>query len=409
MSENITTKILETSFAKNDLNNPLSMPVYNTAAYEFATAEEMEAAFIGKSAFHTYTRISNPTVEFFEKRVQQASGAMGVTAVSSGMAAISNVFMTLAFSGANIVTTSHLFGNTFSVLQFTLANFGVEVRFCDLLNLEEVEKNIDENTVLVFTEVITNPHLEVVDLKALSELTRKKQVPLVVDTTVVPWCAFKSRDFGANIEVVSSTKYISGGATSIGGLILDHGNFNWSHSRRLSVEAKKSGPMAFHTKLRGEIFRNLGACMSPQTAYQQTLGLETMELRFNKAANTGLELAQCLETLPEVKKVSHNSLESNPFYGISAKQFGKVGTAMFTFELADKAACYAFMNKLKVVRRATNLFDNKSLIIHPLSTIYGTFSPEMKEKVGISDALLRFSTGLEDVDDLKADILQALR
>jgi O-acetylhomoserine (thiol)-lyase len=409
MSENITTKILETTFAKNDLNNPLSMPVYNTAAYEFATAEDMEAAFIGKSAFHTYTRISNPTVEFFEKRVQQASGAMAVTAVSSGMAAISNVFMTLAFSGANIVTTSHLFGNTFSILQFTLANFGVEVRFCDLLNLDDVEKNIDENTALVFTEVITNPHLEVVDLKALSELTQKKQVPLVVDTTVVPWCAFKSRDFGANIEVVSSTKYISGGATSIGGLILDHGNFDWSHSKRLNVEAKKSGPMAFHTKLRGEIFRNFGACMSPQTAYQQTLGLETMELRFDKAANTGLELAQWLETLPEVKKVSHNSLESNPFYAISAVQFGKIGTAMFTFELADKAACYAFMNKLKVIRRATNLFDNKSLIIHPLSTIYGIFSPEMKEKVGISDTLLRFSTGLEDVDDLKADILQALR
>ena len=149
--------------------------------------------------------------------------------------------------------------------------------------------------------------------------------------------------------------------------------------------------------------------MSPETAYQQTLGLETMELRFSRAAATGLELAQWLQTLPEITKVHHNSLPDDPFYNVSTSQFGKIGTAMFTFELADRAACYAFMNKLKVVRRATNLFDNKSLIIHPLSTIYGTFSPEMKEKTGIPDTLLRFSTGLEEPEDLKADILQALR
>jgi len=407
MSDNFTTKILSTPFAKEDFNNPLSMPVYNTAAFEFATAEEMEAAFLGQSAFHTYTRISNPTVAYFEQRIRQVSGAMAVTALSSGMAAISNVFMSLAYEGANIVTTSHLFGNTFSILQFTLANFGVEVRFCNLLDMAEVEKNIDENTCLVFTEVITNPHLEVVDLKALSALTSKKQVPLVVDTTVVPWTVFKARDFGANLEVVSSTKYISGGATGIGGLVLDHGNCDWSRSKRL--DAKKFGPMAFQAKFRGEVFRNFGACMSPETAYQQTLGLETMELRFSRAAATGLELAQWLQTLPEITKVHHNSLPDDPFYNVSTSQFGKIGTAMFTFELADRAACYAFMNKLKVVRRATNLFDNKSLIIHPLSTIYGTFSPEMKEKTGIPDTLLRFSTGLEEPEDLKADILQALR
>ncbi len=407
MSDNFTTKILSTPFAKEDFNNPLSMPVYNTAAFEFATAEEMEAAFLGQSPFHTYSRISNPTVAYFEQRIKEVSGAMAVTALSSGMAAISNVFMSLAYEGANIVTTSHLFGNTFSILQFTLANFGVEVRFCNLLDMAEVEKNIDENTCLVFTEVITNPHLEVVDLKALSALTSKKQVPLVVDTTVVPWSVFKARDFGANIEVVSSTKYISGGATGIGGLVLDHGNCDWSRSKRL--DAKKFGSKAFQAKLRGEVFRNFGACMSPDTAYQQTLGLETMELRFSRAAATGLELAQWLQTLPEIKKVHHNSLPDDPFYNVSTSQFGKIGTAMFTFELADRAACYAFMNKLKVVRRATNLFDNKSLIIHPLSTIYGTFSPEMKEKTGIPDTLLRFSTGLEEPEDLKIDILQALR
>lgn len=408
MTKSITTKIYETPFTKEDPNHPLSMPVYNTAAYDFATAEEMEAAFIGQTAFHTYTRISNPTVEFFEQRVKSASGAMAVTALSSGMAAIANVMMSIAYSGANIVTTSHLFGNTFSLFQFTLAEFGVEVRFCDLLNINDVENKIDENTCLIFTEVITNPHLEVADLKALSELAKRKHVPLVVDTTVVPWSVFKARDFGVNIEVVSSTKYISGGATGIGGLILDHGTFDWSYSRRLKANAPKFGPYTFHAKLRGEVFRNLGACMSPQIAAQQTLGLETMELRFNRAASTGLQLAEWLQTQPGIKYVNHNSLKNNPFFEISLAQFGKTASAMFTFQLENREACFRFINKLKLIRRATNLFDNKSLIIHPLSTIYGTLSPEMKEKVGVPDNLLRFSTGLEDFDDLKADILQAL-
>jgi len=408
MSKNITTKIYQTPFSKEDPNHPLSMPVYNTAAYDFATAEEMEAAFLGQSAFHTYTRISNPTVEYFEQRVKNASGAMAATALSSGMAAISNVMMTIAYSGSNIVTTSHLFGNTFSLFQFTLADFGVEVRFCDMLDINEVEKNIDENTCLIFTEVITNPHLEVSDLKALSELAKRKQVPLVVDTTVVPWSVFKARDLGVNIEVVSSTKYISGGATGIGGLILDHGTFDWKQSHRLKTNAAKFGPFTFQAKLRGEIFRNLGACMAPQIAAQQTLGLETMELRFDRAANTGLQLAEWLLTQPAVKLVNHNSLPDNPFYEISRTQFGNIASAMFTFELESREACFTFLNKLKLVRRATNLFDNKSLIIHPLSTIYGTLSPEMKEKVCIPDNMLRFSTGLEDVEDLKADILQAL-
>jgi O-acetylhomoserine (thiol)-lyase len=408
MPKSVTTRILETPFTKEDPNHPLSMPVYNTAAYEFATAEEMEAAFIGQTAFHTYTRISNPTVEFFEQSVKNASGAMAVTALSSGMAAISNVMMSLAYNGANIVTTSHLFGNTFSLFQFTLAEFGVEIRFCDLLNIKDVEKNIDKNTCLIFTEVITNPHLEVVDLKALSELAKRKHVPLVVDTTVVPWNIFKARDFGVDIEVVSSTKYISGGATGIGGLVLDHGTFDWNYSHRLKANASKFGAYTFYAKLRGEVFRNLGACMSPQIAAQQTLGLETMELRFNRAADTGLQLAQWLQTQPGVKHVNHNSLENNLFYEISLAQFGKIASAMFTFQLKNREACYRFINKLKLIRRATNLFDNKSLIIHPLSTIYGTLSPEMKEKMGVPDNLLRFSTGLEDLYALKADILQAL-
>jgi O-acetylhomoserine (thiol)-lyase len=402
------SQILSQQFPKRDVHGAISIPIYSTAAFEFDTAEEMEDAFLGKNGKHTYTRISNPTVEAFEARIQTASGAEHVMAVASGMAAISDVFMTIAYAGSNIVTSPHLFGNTFSLFFFTLKEFGVEVRFCDLLDIKEVEKNIDENTCAVFTEIITNPHMEVVDLSVLSDLAHKKGVPVIADSTIVPWCSFKAANFGVDLEVVSSTKYLSGGATSIGGLILDYQRFDWRQSKRLQGMAKMVGKRAFSVKLRAEIGRNFGAAMSPQIAYLQNLGLETLHLRFQRMAMSCLELAVFLKGLPEVKQVNYNSLPDDPFYEISKKQFGDFSGAMLTFSLKDKAACFNFVNKVKVIRRATNLFDNKSLIIHPESTIYGTLSPEYKKIVNVPSDMLRLSVGLEDVEDLKADILQAL-
>lgn len=402
------TDIISKSFPRKDAHGAISMPVYNTAAFEFDTAEEMEDAFLGKSGRHTYTRISNPTVEAFESRIQAASGAKHVMAVASGMAAISTTFLTIAFAGSNIVTTTHLFGNTFSLFLITLKAFGVEVRFCNLLDIHEVEKNIDENTCAVFTEIITNPHMEVADLAALSELTHKKGVPFIADTTIVPWPAFQAEHWGVDIEIVASTKYISGGATSIGGLILDYQSYDWKQSPRLHDLATQVGKKAFQVKLRGETGRNLGAIMSPQVAYLQNLGLETLDLRFRQAAKTCLELAHFLKTLPRVKTVKYNGLPTDSFYAISKKQFGDYPGAMLTFSLKDKAECFAFLNRLKIIRRATNLFDNKSLIIHPESTIYGPLSPEYKKMVEVPDDMLRLSVGLERIGDLKADILQAL-
>ena len=403
------TDVISKQFPRKDAHGAITMPVYNTAAFEFDTAEEMEAAFLGKSGRHTYTRISNPTVEAFESRIQTASGAKHVMAVTSGMAAISTVFLTIASAGSNIVTTAHLFGNTFSLLLVTLKAFGVEVRFCNLLDINDVEKNIDGNTCAVFTEIITNPHMEVADLSALSELAHKKGVPLVADTTIVPWTAFQAEKWGIDLEVVASTKYISGGATSIGGLILDYQTYDWTQSKKLGDLAKQAGKKAFQVKLRGETGRNLGVAMSPQVAHLQDLGLETLELRFREAAKTCLELAHFLETLPLVQSVKYNGLTNDPFYEISKKQFGDYPGAMLTFSLKDKAECFAFLNRLKVIRRATNLFDNKSLIIHPESTIYGTLSPEYKKMVEVPDNMLRLSVGLERYEDLKADILQAVK
>lgn len=402
------SQILHTPYAKPDAYNALSMPVYNSAAYEFDSAEQMELAFTGRAADHTYSRITNPTVQYFEDRVRTITGAFGVTALNSGMAAITNTILTLAKAGSNIVTSRHLFGNTYSFLASTLADFGVEPRFCDLTKPEEVAAQIDDNTCAVFLEIITNPQLEIADLKALASVANERGVPLVADTTIVPFCAFDAKKFGINIEIVSTTKYISGGATSLGGLIIDYGKFNWVGTPKLSAMAKDFGPAAFTAKLRKEIHRNMGAYMTPQVAYMQTLGLETLTLRYTRATDTCLALASKLQCLSQIESVNYTALPDNPFNALSKAQFGNRPGAMFTIDLASREACFTFLNKLKLIKRATNLFDNKTLAIHPASTIYGTFSQETRKTLNVSDKTIRISVGMEDVEDLYKDFVLAL-
>lgn len=410
MTENFfNSQILHTEYAKRDVYGSLTMPVYNTAAFEFDSAEAMEAAFKGLTQDHAYSRISNPTVEHFEKRVQTITGAHNVTALSSGMAAISNTFLTIAKSGMNIVTSRHLFGNTFSLFKSTLAAFGVDVRFCNLTDLAEVERSIDEKSCALFLEIMTNPQMEVADLKSLSQICKKAEIPLIADTTIIPFCAFRAAEFGVDIEIVSSTKYISGGATSIGGLIIDHGNFDWTKSERLNEIANKEGKNAFNFKLRKEIHRNLGAYMSPQTAYMQSLGLETLLVRFQRAVQTTKKMTETLSNHPKIESVNYTGLTSNRFYDISLKQFGEYPGAMFTLDLASKEECFSFMNRLAVIRRATNLFDNQSLAIHPASTIFVNFSQQERDEMNVSDKTIRFSIGLEEANILLADIEQALK
>lgn len=401
-------RVLHTPYEKPDAYNALSMPVYNTAAYEFDTAEAMEAAFCGNTSDHAYSRITNPTVQYFEDRVRAITGAMSVTTLNSGMAAICNTLMTIGRANANIVTSPHLFGNTFSLMKNTLAAFGMEARFCDLTNPDEVRANIDCNTCALFLEVITNPQLEVADLKLLSSIGKEAGIPLIADTTIVPFSVFHGKEYGIDIEIISSTKYISGGATSIGGLILDNGTFDWSHFITLKHWYEQFGERAFTARLRKEIHRNLGAYMTPQVAYMQTLGLETMQVRFDRQGTTCLELAGRLQTLDGIVSVNYTGLKDNPYYKLSTAQFGKYPGAMLTFDLVSREACFAFMNRLKLIRRATNLFDNKTLAIHPASTIYGSFTEELRQSMDISQQTIRLSVGLESVDDLYNDIRQAL-
>lgn len=401
--------LLNIQFPQNDVYGSLSMPIYNVAAYEFNTAADMEAAFCGKSTAHTYSRISNPTVQYFEERVKQITGAFNVTALNSGMAAISNVFLSIAYSGSNIVTSNHLFGNTYSFFANTMSAFGVEVRFCDLTDKGDVRKNIDENTCGIFVEIISNPQMEVVDLSMLSALAREKNVPLIADTTIISFSIFKAKNFGVDIEVVSSTKYISGGATSVGGLIIDYATFDWTKNKQLAPLAKEHGNNAFNFKLRKEIHRNLGAYMDPRTAHMQTIGLETLQLRYERQSNTCLELAKRLQSIENIESINYTGLPDNPFYEVSCRQFGENPGAMLTFNLRSKEACFQFMDKLKIIRRATNLFDNKSLAIHPASTIYGNFSQEQRDAMNVNSKTIRLSVGLESADSLFADIEQALR
>lgn len=401
------TKILGLPFPKPDIYGSLSMPVYHALAYEFATAEEMEAAFCGRTAEHTYSRVTNPTVQYFEERVKAATSAYGVTALNSGMAAISNTFFTLAGTGSNVVTSRYLFGNTYSFFVNTLSAFGVEVRFCDLTNPEDIAACIDANTCAVYLEVITNPQMEVADLKIVADVAHERNVPLIADTTLIPFTCFRSADFGVDIDVISSTKYISGGGSSLGGLIIDHGLFDWSHSPNLKPFSDVSAS-AFLFRLRKEIHRNLGAYMTPEVAYMQLLGLETLQVRYERQAGNCRELAKRLQPLPEVQSVNYTGLPGNPFYAVSRRQFGDLPGAMLTFDLESKEQCYTFLNRLKLIRRATNLFENRSLIIHPASTIYGTFTPEQRADMGIKETTLRLSVGLESVDDLLGDIRQAL-
>lgn len=386
------TIAIDTPFERRDAYGALSMPVYNSVAYEFANAKEMADAFTGKIIAPDYSRTMNPTVTNFERRIMALTGAADVTAMNSGMAAISNTVLALSAQGKNVVTSRHMFGNTYSLLADTLKRFGVEARFCDLTNIEEVEKNVDDNTCCIFFEIITNPQMEVANIGNLAKVAHKHGIPLVADTTTIPFTMFSVHDLGADIEIVSSTKYLSCGATSLGGLIIDYGTTK-----------------GFKEHINGEMLFNFGAYMTPQVAYLQTIGLETLSARYNVQASNALRLAQKLHDTKGIKSVNYVGLEDNPYHELAQKQFGKTAGAMVCMDLESPEACFRFLNNLKLVHRATNLFDSRTLAIHPYSTIYGNFTTEQRAKMDVLDTTIRLSVGLEDVDDIYEDIRQALK
>ena len=411
MTKHIQTDAVATHYARPDSHGALALPVYYVAAFEFPSAKAMSDAFCGRSPSHAYSRISNPTVQQLERRVQQMTGALSVTALNTGMAAITYALFAVAAAGQNIVVSPHLFGNTLSLIRDTLGGLGVEVRYANLLDYDDVNCKIDDKTCAVFFEIITNPQLEVVDISRLAEVVHAKGVPLIADTTIVPFTVFHAKDFGVDIEVVSSTKYISGGATGLGGLLIDYGTFDWRQSPTPALQrrVKRVGQkLAFTARVKTELVTNMGSMMSPQPAYMQTLGLETLDLRFRQQATTASWLAHELQQVPQVKSVNYTGLEENPFHEVSRRQFGDLPGAMLTIELENKEACFSFIDNLKVFHRATNLFDHRSLVIHPASTIFGLFTEEERYEMDVRDTTVRLSIGLEHPEDLLEDIKQAL-
>ncbi|MDF1579037.1 MAG: PLP-dependent transferase [Desulfobulbales bacterium] len=402
-----------TGFATRAIHGPASLrdpkgslrtPVYDSAAFEHESAEALRLTFAGNKAAHVYSRISNPTVHDFEQRLGLLSGGIGVLAVSSGMAAISNTILVLAGAGTNIVASRHMFGNTLSLFERTLRPWGLEVKYVSMDDPAALAGAIDPETRAVFIETMSNPQLEVPDCRKISAITRGHGVPLILDNTLLTPYLFNSGDSGVDIEILSSTKYISGGGTSVGGVIIDNGNFDWRQAPRLRERAETLGRMALIAALRQEVYRNVGACLSPHNAYLQSLGLETMSLRIDKSCANALATAEYLENHPLVKRVNYPGLASSPYHELAGSQFGGGYGGVLTFDLESNGQCFAFCDALQLIRRATNINDNKTLIIHPASTLFAEYSDEEKVDLGLRPTMLRLSAGIEDLPDLIGDL-----
>ena len=388
---NKSTKAIHTKFQRKDAYDALQIPVYNCMAYEFDDANYMSDVFCGKVIVPDYSRVLNPTVTHLEEIVANLTGAKEVSAFNSGMAAISALLICVAGAGKNIITSRHLFGNTYQFFVNTLKRFGVEIRFIDMTNLDSISSAIDDNTCCVFMESVTNPQMEVADIKEISKITKKRDIPLIADTTIIPFTQFDGKELGLDFQVVSSTKYISGGATSLGGLIIDYGFFP-----EISTLIKK------------EAVFNLGGYMNPHAAYMQVLGLETLAVRYERQSSNAKKLAEMLEKTKGITNVGYPGLKTHYSHNVFNKNYGDAAGAMITIDLPSKEACYKFINSLELVHRATNLFDNRSLAIHPWSTIFGPLTDDEKNKMDLKDTTIRLSIGLEDPEDIYNDLKQAI-
>ena len=406
--KSFTTRSLNIPFPKKDPHNALAMPIYESVAFEFASAEDIAANFRGELPAHTYSRTSNPTVEYFETKVRTLTGAHQVLALSSGMSAISATMLSICRQGDNIISGNHLFGHTVALFEQSLSAYGLETRFADTTRLEEIEHLIDDKTRAIYFETVTNPQLEIADISRLVEIANSHGILLIADSTVTPPSVFNSKTLGVHIEVMSATKFISGGATSFGGLIIDNGLYEWSKNPNCRAASEKFGKDAFIARLRKNYYRNFGMPMTAHTANYMIAGLDILELRVERCYQNCIKLGEFFQKTVKVKRVDYPGLKDSIYYDLALKQFGGVPGTVMTFDLESQDGCFRFMNRLKIIRRATNLNDNKSLIIHPFSTIYAEFTESVRREMGIRQGMMRLSVGIEGAEDLIEDIEQAL-
>lgn len=395
-----------------------AVPIYQSTSFVFKDTDHAAGVFNLSIPDYIYTRLNNPTSAVLEERLASLEGGIGAVVTSSGMAALTTAILTLLKAGDHIVAANSLYGGTFNLLNVTLPRFGITTSFVDPSDPDNFKKAIKENTRLVLGETLGNPKLDILDIQAVSKIAHEAGIPLLIDSTVTPPCLLRPIEHGADIVIHSLTKYISGNGTSLGGVIIDAGNFDWTNGKFPEftdpapgyhglVYSEALGNAAFIARVRVEGLRDLGSALSPFNSFQILQGLETLPLRLQKHSENALELAQWLEEQPEVSWVNYPGLASSKYYALGEKYLpnGKGGLLTFGlkggYEAAKKVA-----NDTKLFALVANLGDTKSLVIHPASTTHQQLSTQAQEAAGITSDLIRLSVGIEDIRDLKEDLKQ---
>ena len=418
----LETLAIHAGYSPDPTTKAVAVPIYQTTSYAFDNTQHGADLFDLKVQGNIYTRIMNPTTAVLEERVAQLEGGIGGLALASGMAAITYAIQTIAQAGDNIVSVSTLYGGTYNLFAHTLPKQGIEVRFFDYRDPASLEKLIDDKTKLVFAETIGNPLGNVVDLEAISAIAHRHGVPVVVDNTVATPALMRPFEHGADIVVHSLTKYIGGHGTSIGGAIIDSGKFPWGeHAERFPLlntpdpsyhgvnYVEAIGAAAFIARARVVPLRNTGAAISPMNAFLILQGLETLPLRIERHSDNALAVAQYLENHPKVKWVNYAGLSTHPQNGLVQKYLGGKASGILSFGVEGGAEAGArFIDALQLVTRLVNIGDAKSLACHPASTTHRQLNEEELAKAGVSVDMVRLSVGIEHVDDIIADLAQAL-
>lgn len=402
--------------------NSRALPIYQTTSYTFNDTQHAADLFGLKDAGNIYTRIMNPTTDVLEKRVAALEGGIAALAVASGMAAITYAILNIAQPGDEIVASSALYGGTYNLFAYTLKRLGINVIFVDPSDPNNFDTAITEKTRLVFAETIGNPKLNVLDIERVSRIAHKYHIPLIVDNTVASPYLLRPIEHGADIVVHSATKFLGGHGTSIGGLIVDSGKFDWFGASKFPeltnpdpsyhgvIYTQDFGKAAYIVKARVQLLRDTGAAISPFNSFLITQGIETLHLRMQRHCENAAKVAAFLNSNKNVSWVNYPGLESHPDYTLAQKCLKKGQGAIIGFGIkGGKEAGAKFIDNLKLLSHVANIGDAKSLVIHPASTTHQQLSPEEREAAGVTDDFVRLSIGIEDVADIIADIDNALK
>ena len=387
-----------------------NVPIVQSSAFAHETAEDLEDIFRGRRSGHLYTRLNNPTTESLERRLSLLEGGIAAIATASGMAAITTAVLTILRAGDEILASSSLFGGTYSLFRDTLSNYGISTRFVNPTDTDALSEAVSDQTRVIFVETIGNPKMDVPDIAAISAVARRAGIPIMLDATVPSPYLARGRDLGADIVIHSTSKFINGTGSVIGGAIIDCGTFDWNSPLfpHFAQFAKKYRQFAFSARLRKLMHKDLGACPAPMNSFLLSEGIETLALRMERHCSSALELAHFLRAHPKVAWVDYPGLPDSPFHEVATRQFGGKYGGLLTFGLAGKAEAFRFINGLRLARNLANIGDAKTLVIHPASTICCDYSADQQRLLGVSEEMVRVSVGLEHSGDIVADFAQSL-